>query len=87
MDNVGRMLTSIVVEDAKKGPMELRFSHIVSTPRGNYAVFCAHDEDMTTRIFKLSEVDEGEEMYVCHCWANISRALGKNEFVFLKPKE
>lgn len=90
LDYIERILTSVVVEHPEKGPLELRFSHVVSTPRGNYAVFATFDEngDPISQVYKLVEVGDRDEWeHARSHWADMARALGEEGFVFLRRKD
>lgn len=82
-----RMVRSMVVEETFKGKTEVVFSHIVSTPTGNYAVFVEPDgdpSDNVSMIFKLTEVTDDAEMdFVSDYWVQMSEQIfGEPGFIF-----
>jgi len=72
-----------------KGEIDLTFSHIISTPLGNYAVFaeCDDDEDPVSALYKLTQPSEDECRMALDVWADASREAGGDGFAFWTDEE
>lgn len=73
-----------VLVDTYKGLMEMRFSHVVSTPLGNFAVFTADDEENTVAYYRLVEPTPDEEQMLLDMWADMGEGEG---FPMIRPSE
>lgn len=62
-----------------EGDRDLVFSHVISTPLGNFAVFADPDSDFSA-VLKLVEPPDEELKLALDFWAEMGRELGGDGF-------
>jgi hypothetical protein len=73
----------MLLVETYKGRVEMRFSHVVSTPVGNFAVFTDDSEDNTVAYYKLVEPTPQEEQMLLDVWAD----MGEGDGFLLTPPD
>lgn len=67
-----------ILVDTFKGRTELRFSHVISTPLGNFTVFQEADDEegAVVAVLKLTEPTKEEEQMVLDIWVDMGDGDG-----------